>query len=393
MISSLNPLFILIPIYIATPALLILLCQKFRFLDKAGVVVLSFGLGIVLAMSGVFPTEESVRGFQENLSGVSVALALSLLVFSMDIKTALRTSRSTLKGLGLALLSVILVSMVAAILFAPHLPQIWQIAGMSVGAYTGGGPNLAAIKTAIDADVGIFTDMLTYDILLSALYILFIITLAKPIFSRFLRPFSASESVQETHSFDHLADETAHAYKPLARLTLLPKTALALLLSVVIVALSVGGSQLLSGAMAQAFTIIAITTLGVAASFIPFVRALPNSYPLGMYLILVFCFTTGSMVDPNVFSELKVTLFAYIGTILLGSLLLQAVFCRVLNIDVDTFLITSSAAVMSVPFIPVIAGALKNRALLVPGFAAAIIGYILGNYLGITVAWSVKALL
>ncbi|MFT6114307.1 MAG: putative membrane protein [Oleispira sp.] len=38
------------------------------------------------------------------------------------------------------------------------------------------------------------------------------------------------------------------------------------------------------------------------------------------------------------------------------------------------------------PFIPVIAGALKNREILLPGFAAAILGYAVGNYLGIIVA-------
>ncbi len=393
MITSLNPLYILIPMYIATPALLIILCQRFRFLDKAGVVVLSFGLGILLATSGMLPTDPEVKSFQESLSGVSVALALSLLVFSMDILAALRTSGDTLKSMGLALLSVVLVSMIAAIIFAPYLPHIWQIAGMSVGAYTGGGPNMAAIKTAIDADTNLFTDMLTYDILMSSLYILFVITLAKPIFSKFLLPFKEPKSLQETNSFDHLADETANAYKPLVKPSLMPKTVIALLLSVLIVGVSVGVSKLLSGAMAQAFVIISITTLGVAASFIPHVRALPNSYPLGMYLILIFCFTTGSMVDPSVFTELKVSLFAYIATILIGSLILQAILCRLFKINVDTFLITSSAAIMSVPFIPVIAGALKNRYVLVPGFAAAIIGYILGNYIGISVAWSVKALL
>lgn len=393
MITGLNPLYLLIPMYLATPALLIILCQKFRFLDKVGVVVLSFGLGILLATGGLLPNDAGIRSFQEDLSGVSVALALSLLVFSMDILVALRSSGNTLKALGLALFSVVLMSMVAAILFAPYLPEIWQIAGMSVGAYTGGGPNMAAIKTAIDADIDIFTDMLTYDILLSSLYVLFVITLAKPIFSKFLLPFKEPKSLQETNSFDHLADETANSYKSLAKPSLMPKTAIALLLSVLIVGVSVGVSKLLSGAMAQAFIIISITTLGVAASFVPYVRALPNSYPLGMYLILIFCFTTGSMVDPSVFTELKVTLFAYIATILIGSLVLQAILCRLFKIDVDTFLITSSAAIMSVPFIPVIAGALKNRYVLVPGFAAAIIGYILGNYIGISVAWSVKALL
>lgn len=392
MLNGLSPLFLLIPLYILAPAVLIVLCQRLQLLDKIGVVVLSFGLGIALALTGLIPEESAIKAVQEDISSVSVALALSLLVFSMDIPTALKTSGNTLKSLGLAFFSVILVSMVAAIFFAPHLPEIWQIAGMSVGAYTGGGPNMAAIKTAINGDTDIFTDMLTYDILLSAIFVVFIITLAKPIFSKFLLPFKEPELVHETNSFDHLADESANSYRSLANVKLIPKTLVALVLSALIVGISVGLSGLLSGSMAQAFTIIAITTLGVCASFVPFIRALPNSYPLGMYLILIFCLTTGSMVDITVFTELKVTLFAYIGTILIGSLILQAILCRMFKIDVDTFLITASAAVMSVPFIPVIAGALKNRYVLVPGFAAAIIGYILGNYLGIMVAWSVKAL-
>jgi uncharacterized membrane protein len=79
-------------------------------------------------------------------------------------------------------------------------------------------------------------------------------------------------------------------------------------------------------------------------------------------------------------------LAGYISFILIGSLILQALLCKLFKIDTDTFLITSSAAILSVPFIPVIAGALKNREILLPGFAAAILGYAVGNYLGIIVA-------
>lgn len=379
--------------YLLVPGAVIIACQKLPALDKIGVVVVSFALGILLATLGVLPQFDGLAALQENVVSISVAIALSLLVFSMDIVAALKFSGETLKSLVLALISVILVSMVAAIIFAPHLPFMWQIAGMSVGAYTGGGPNMAAIKTAIDADMGAFTDMLTYDILLSSLYVLFVITIAKPIFGRFLKPFKEPENLHNHSGFDHLADETANSYRSLARLALLPKTALALMLAVVILAVSVGISQLASEAMASAVIIISITTLGVLASFIRPVRNLPNSYPLGMYLILIFCFASGTMIDPSIFHEIKWALFGYISTILIGSLILQAILCKLFKIDVDTFLISSSAAIMSVPFIPVIAGALKNKYVLVPGFAAAIIGYILGNYLGITVALTLKSLL
>ncbi len=374
------------------PALLIWLCQHLPWLDKAGGVVLSFTLGILLAASGVLPAGDDIRALQSTLAEVSVALALPLLVFSMDVGAALRLAGNTLKSLGLALLAVMLVSTIAAAVFAPHLNDIWQIAGMSVGAYTGGGPNMAAIKTAIGADDTLFTTMITYDILLSAMYLLFVMTIAKTIFSRLLPAFKAPEQEQDHSAFRHLADETAHAYKPLLRLVIFPKTLLALLLAGMIVGAAVGIAKLVPGSMASAIAIITITTLGVAASFVPAVRNLPNSYPLGMYLILVFCFTTGSMTDTGILTRLNIPLFGYISCILLGSVLLQALLCRWLKIDTDTFLITSAAAIMSVPFIPVIAGALKNRAIIVPGFAAAIIGYVLGNYLGIAVAWITRLL-
>lgn len=384
--------FALLLFYLLAPAFLIFLCQKVPLLEKLGVVVVSFIVGIAIAAAGLLPEGEAVKSLQNDVSGISVAVALSLLVFSIDVWAALKLSGSTIKGLFLAVLSVVSVAMLAAIIFAPYLPFMWQIAGMSVGAYTGGGPNMAAIKVAIDADQGVFTDMLTYDILLSALYVLFVITIGKPIFSKFLPAFKEPKEINEHQGFDHLSDDSANAYRVLAKLRLLPKTLLALLLSVAIVGLSVGISKLFAGAMAQAVIIIAITTLGVLASFIPFIRALPNSYPLGMYLILIFCFASGTMVDTSIFHEIKWALFGYIATIMIGSMLLQAILCRIFKIDVDTFLISSSAAIMSVPFIPVISGALKNRFVLVPGFAAAIIGYIFGNYLGVMVAFSVRSL-
>lgn len=383
--------FALLLFYLIVPAILIMLCQKLPVLEKLGVVVVAFIFGIAIAATGLIPSTDAVKGLQSNVSGISVAVALSLLLFSIDVWAALKLSGTTLKSMMFAVLSVVVMATVAAIIFAPHLPFMWQIAGMSTGAYIGGGPNMAAIKVAIDADQNVFTDMLTYDILLSALYVLFVITVAKPIFSKFLPAYQEPKALQEHHGFDHLSDDSSQAYRVLTKAALLPRTFLSLIIAVLIVGLSVGVSKLFAGAMAQAVIIITITTLGLLASFIPFVRRLPNSYPLGMYLILIFCFASGTMVDTGVFSEIKWALFGYIATIMIGSMMLQSILCRIFKIDVDTFLISSSASIMSVPFIPVIAGALKNRYVLVPGFAAAIIGYILGNYLGVMVAFAIRA--
>ncbi|MFT6189065.1 MAG: putative membrane protein [Oleispira sp.] len=383
---------ILVLAYLLIPALIVYACQKFILLDKAGVVVLSFGLGIAIAAGldlSLFFQTETIAAVQKDVSEISIAIALPLLLFSINVKSALNMAGDTLKGMGLALLSVMVISIIGAIIFNDQVADVWQVAGMSVGAYTGGGPNMAAIKSAIDGKESIFITMVTYDILFSAMYLIFVMAFGQKVFGLFLNKYQA-KNTKETEidyaGMEHMADETAHGYKKLLNIKLAPQTFGSILASGAVVGLALFIASLVPESYKSTTTIVGITSLGLAASFIPQVRNLANSFQLGMYLILVFCFTMGTMTDTSIFTDIDLGLASYISFILIGSLIMQALLCKLFKIDTDTFLITSSAAIMSVPFIPVIAGALKNREILLPGFAAAIIGYAVGNYLGIIVA-------
>lgn len=383
---------ILVLAYLLIPALIVYACQKFTLLDKAGVVVLSFGLGIAIAAGldlSLFFQTETITAVQKDVSEISIAIALPLLLFSINVKSALNMAGDTLKGMGLALLSVMVISIIGAIIFNDQVADVWQVAGMSVGAYTGGGPNMAAIKSAIDGKESIFITMVTYDILFSAMYLIFVMAFGQKVFGLFLNKYQA-KNTDETEidyaGMEHMADETAHGYKKLLNIKLAPQTFGSILASGAVVGLALFIASLVPESYKSTTTIVGITSLGLAASFIPQVRNLANSFQLGMYLILVFCFTMGTMTDTSIFTDIDLGLASYISFILIGSLIMQALLCKLFKIDTDTFLITSSAAIMSVPFIPVIAGALKNREILLPGFAAAIIGYAVGNYLGIIVA-------
>ena len=382
---------ILVLAYLLIPAFIVMACQKFSVLDKAGVVVLSFGLGIAIAagldLTLLFEVD-TIKAVQKDASEISIAIALPLLLFSINVKSALNMAGDTMKGMALALLSVIVISIAGALIFSDQVADVWQVAGMSVGAYTGGGPNMAAIKTAIDAKESIFVTMVTYDILFSAIYLVFVMTLGQRLFGLFLRKYEPKNETGEIDyaGMEHLSDETANGYKKLTQIKLLPQTLAALLSSGAVVGLALFIASLVPDAYKSTTTIIGITSLGLVASFIPKIHNLANSFQLGMYLILVFCFTMGTMTDTNIFTNIDLGLASYISFILVGSLIMQAILCKIFKVDTDTFLITSSAAIMSVPFIPVIAGALKNREILLPGFAAAILGYAIGNYLGIIVA-------
>jgi uncharacterized membrane protein len=136
--------------------------------------------------------------------------------------------------------------------------------------------------------------------------------------------------------------------------------------------------------------ILTITSLGIIASFIPVINKQKESFDLGMYLILVFSLTVASMADFSKFSLEAMTLFLNVGFVIFGSIILQLVLSKIFKIDRDTTIITSTALICSPPFVPVIAGAIRNKEIIFSGLTVGIIGYAIGNYLGVLVAYALK---
>ena len=132
----------------------------------------------------------------------------------------------------------------------------------------------------------------------------------------------------------------------------------------------------------MAVFILTLTTLSIFASFNKKVRNTERTYDLGIYFILIFSIVVSSKVDPQALSNLNANIFLYVTFVVAGVLLLHVLLSSLFRIDTDTVIITSTALVCSPPFVPVVAGALKNREIIVPGITVGLIGYSIGNYLG-----------
>ena len=133
--------------------------------------------------------------------------------------------------------------------------------------------------------------------------------------------------------------------------------------------------------------ILGLTTLAVGASFIPQVRTWVKSYDAGMYLVLIFSLVVSSMVDiATIDIKAGLYMFLYISFIIFLSLGLQLLLGKLLKIDADTTIITSVAMINSPLFVPMIADAMKNRKIILTGITVGIIGYAVGNYLGVLLA-------
>ncbi len=183
---------LIILFYLLFPALVIFLCQKYKFLEKIGAVIICYLIGMTVGNVNILPPD--ILPVQETITEVSIGLALPLLLFSLDIRQWIKMARSAMISMILATVSVILISGILYWVLMDKIHESWKVAGMAIGVYTGGTPNIAAIKTALAIDPNIFIQFHTYDTIISAIYLIFIMTVGQNLFSRFLSPATSGHS-------------------------------------------------------------------------------------------------------------------------------------------------------------------------------------------------------
>ncbi len=378
-------LILLAVFYVFMPMLILHLCHRYRYVNKLGAVMIAYLLGLILGNIGILP--ERAGEVQDLLTTLTIPLALPLLLFSMDIKKWLSMAGKTMLSMLFALVGVLSTVVIGYLLFSGHgVEDLWKVSGMLIGVYTGGTPNLASIKLALNVDETIYVVTHTYDLLIGVFYLLFMLSFGQRFFLRFLPAYRhANPQTAAQGDFDgkdpYWGIFQKRIYLPLLK---------AFGLSVLIFGIAGGVSLLLPESSQMAVVILLITTLGIIASLIPAVNRIEKSFELGMYLIIVFSIVVASMADISRFIAASPVILFYVTLVVFGSLLIQLILSRIFKIDADTLMITSTAFICSPPFVPVVAGALKNKEIIVSGLTVGILGYAVGNYLGVAVAYLLR---
>ena len=371
-------------IFIAAPALFLFAAKRISFITKLGTIVLAYGVGLLLGNIGVLPRDISV--VQDLLTTVTVPLALPLIFFSLDLSRWRHMARGGSLSLLAGILAVTIGSVVSYLLFRSQLGEEgWKAAGMLVGVYTGGTPNLAAIGTALQTSPDVYVSVHGSDVVAGALLLLLFVTVAPRIVRSVLPRFEEA----------NVSDEAPDQFSPYFSWTNrreLGETFLAGGLAVVIFGAGGAFTLFLPELIALPVAMLVITTLGVLASFVKRVRRLRNSFQLGYYLILVFSLTVSSMANVEELTGTAPVMLLYVATLLLLASVLHLLFSRLFGVDADTHLISATSFIYSPPFVPVVAAALGNRKVILSGVLIGTVGWIVGNYLGFAIAYAMRAL-
>lgn len=395
------PVIIYALIFIFMPALVLRLCRKVSFLGKIGPILVLYIIGVILGQIPGLNTEATFK-LKDTVTTLMIPLALPMMLFGCQFN--FKDMKGVGKSLVAGLIAVIVATVLGYIIFGSRIEDGPKVAGLLVGCETGGTINMAALKQALDFPSERYVLLNSFDMLVCFLYFVFLLSFGIKLFRKVL-PHNAAMEDGGAEGLENSAVLEKSQYKGLwtpSGIRQLFKILLTVICCIVLAALAVilvgiiltlgDGNPVTLKTIAASFSagwfmpvfILSLTTFAIGASFMEPVRKMNYSYDVGLYLIYIFSLAVASMADVtklNFGQELYT--FLFLACIIFGSLLLQFLLSVVLKIEADMMIVTSVSLINSPPFVPMMTTAMKNRKVLVPGITVGIIGFAVGNYLGV----------
>lgn len=369
-------------LFLGLPALVLWCCRRVSFLGKIGPILILYILGILIGNT-LHP--QGMGQIQTLLSNAMVPLAIPLMLFGCTFRRS--ETRSQLLALLTGLVAVMIAVIVGYLLFGHKIEEGAKIGGMLTGVYTGGTINLASLKTMLGVHEETFILLNSYDMVISFLYLTFLLAIGIKLFRRILPNGSSAGNDDIIVSEQVDSQYIANPYRGLFRKEGLKDAGFQLGVTLLIIGIGAGLGLAAGDAWFMVVFILTLTTLGIAASFWKKLREKRYGYDIGMYFIYIFSVVVASMAD---LSQLDLAgglnMLWYLCFVIFGSLLLQVIFASIFRIDADTMTVSSVAFICSPPFVPMISAAMRNKRILVAGLSIGIVGYALGNYLGFLIS-------
>lgn len=381
---------ILVTAFCMIPAGVLWLCRKVPFLGKIGPVLILYLTGLIIGNSGLMPDQLPL--VQDIMSNATVPLAIPLMLFGCTFRRD--GTRSQILAMVTGLVSVILAVVAGYMIFGNSIEEGTKVGGLLTGVYTGGTINLAALKTMLNVQDETYILINSYDIIISFLYLTFLLTVGIRLFRKILPHDSTRLTSKDAEEIrKEMAKGEENPYKGLFSKSGLRQSSILLGVTLLICAIAGGVALVMPEGLFMTIFILMLTTLGIGTSFIKRIHDMKYSYDIGMYFIYIFCIAVASMAD---LSQLNLAggmnLLGYLFVAVFGSLMLQTIFARIFRIEADMMVISSVTFINSPPFVPMMAAAMKNKDVLVPGLSIGIIGYAAGNYLGFLISEFLKLL-
>ena len=361
--------------------------QKFKWVKPLGPALTVIIIGIILSNLKIVPVSDPTY---DALTTYCVPLSVSICLLSLDLKQMRKLTKEPIIALASAIFSVCITAFVFGLVFANKVPEGWKVAGMFVGTYTGGSSNLTAIAVGLDAakETIAAANAADYVVGIPSLILYFAMPAiyASSKLLKKLWPYHCTEA--ELVGGDEEEELMAAKEWSIQEIAWL----LGIGFLIVWVSTTIAGMVFGEG-FRSAGRILLITTFSIIAAQIPFVQKLRGNFDLGLYVALLFLVTIGFAVDLKQFfgSTFYITLFCF--CVIAVSTLLHLLITRLFKVKFEYILLSIVGCISDGPTAALVASSAKWKSIINIGLLMGVLAGALGNYVGISVAYAIKAVL
>jgi uncharacterized membrane protein len=365
--------------------------EKIPFLKTIGPVFICYFTGFLL--SAPFKNAGADITLAADFSSVLVLIGMPLILFSANLPALKKLAKPMIISFTMNTIAVLMVAIVSFFILKDMLPNAHNISGMLVGTYTGGTPNMISIGHGLNAGPERIMLLQTADMIGGGIYFFMLLSIMPRALKKLLPEYMqiGSYNLDEAKYYAETFSGEKQSVKPLK--AFLSRVGL-VVVSIISVAISMGICLLIPSRYGNtglaklgeytALIMLLVTSFGILISFIKRIRNAPGSYSSGQYFLLMFSVGMGLCFDFSAVSS-SLVLLGMLLIIQFGTVLLHIIMAKIWGIDYHTMMITSTAGVFGPAFIIPVANVLHNDEIILPGILCGILGYTLGNYLGIGV--------
>ena len=383
--------YLILALYVLIPIAIIECFKRLKWMRKIGTVVAAYAIGIIFALTGFVHFEAGTEAavtfskLQSTLMSVTVPLAIPLMLFNCDFRLWTKALPKTIWSL-VGGITAVLVAVVSGyfIFRTPEIEEFNKVAAMMTGIYTGGTMNFNALGASLGVDKTLMAIVLAFEMVLTTPYIFFIIGGGYKVFRKIL-PYN--DVTRRGRTDEEVASKDVENYGGMFAKENVGGMFAGLGLSVLFLAIGAGLALLITGTLNELVVILTITTLSIIASFFKKVRELPKTFELGMFFILIFSVIVASLFDIHSVNGGSMIIGMFVAWVMVSTAVLHLIFCRVAHVSGDLFCVSQVALLCSPPFVPPVVGAMQNKKVLISGIVIGLVGYAIGTYLGVLIAF------
>ena len=379
-------------IIVGWAAVSIYLEQRYRWAAKVSGAIIALLGALVLANLGVIPTDSPVY---DTIWGYVVLLAVPIMLFKANLRKIWLESGRTFLAFHIAAIGTVVGSILGLLFFGRWMPEALQVAAMITGSYIGGTVNFVAMSTQFQASQNVINASIVADNLNMALYFFVLLAIPSLLFFRrhYEHPYekAANEGLRE-------GENRAASYwgrKEIALLDIAKVVAAGFILVAVSVKLAgwMGAHPSLPAALrgilgSKYFVVTTLTV--VAVTLCPkFFEEARGSQEIGTFLIYIFLVVIGTPASVRAIFLQSPIILLFCAFVVLVNMVVTLLVGKLFGFNLEELLVSSNATIGGPTTAAAMAISKGWDDLVLPAMLVGVWGYVIGNWIAITLGQAV----